>query len=94
MVWQARSCGQAGARSSRARVHHERVHGRKLQAGYVRHLKTWKGITSGLGGSVDVSLLPPELAPRYSGRLAPGFGVFLMVRPSLQTMKAHHGVSP
>jgi hypothetical protein len=54
----------------------------KLQVGFVRHLKPWNGLLPGLGASVDVSMLPPELAPRYGGRLAPGFGLFLAIRPS------------
>jgi hypothetical protein len=33
-----------------------------------------------------VSLLPSELAPRYSGRAAPGFGVFVVVRPPRHDM--------
>ena len=54
----------------------------KLQVGYVRHLKPWHGLLPGLGASVDVSMLPPELAPRYGGSLAPGFGLFLAIKPS------------
>lgn len=39
----------------------------KVQAGYVRHLKPWNGLTPGIGGSVSMSLVPPLLAPRYGG---------------------------
>jgi hypothetical protein len=52
----------------------------KFQAGYVRYFSNWHGVI-GLGGTISLSLLPPELAPRYQGRVAPGFGVFLHVRP-------------
>ena len=58
----------------------------KLQAGYVRELKSWSAATAGIGGMVSVSIVPPELAPRYGGRLAPGFGVFLNLRPSRHVM--------
>jgi hypothetical protein len=54
----------------------------KLQAGYVRVLGSWKGLTLGIGGTVSTSLLPPELAPRYEGRVAPGFGMFVTLRPA------------
>jgi hypothetical protein len=58
----------------------------KIQVGYVRHLRPWRGLTSGIGGTVAASLLPPELGPRYSGRVAPAFGVFLNLRPSRHPM--------
>jgi hypothetical protein len=54
----------------------------KLQGGYVRHLKPWKGLQTGIGATGSASLLPPELAPHYNGRVAPGFGVFVTVRPA------------
>ncbi|HEY1303858.1 MAG TPA: hypothetical protein VGF24_09945 [Vicinamibacterales bacterium] len=53
----------------------------KLQGGYMRSLTTWAGIATGVGGSVSVSLVPPELAPRYDGRVAPGFSVFVNLQP-------------
>src|SRR6188508_2411350 len=53
----------------------------KMQGGYARQFKPWKGLTAGVGGSVSLSLVPPELAPRYGGRVAPGFAVFASVRP-------------
>jgi hypothetical protein len=56
----------------------------KLQAGYMRRLKPWKGIAAGLGGSVTAALVPEALAPRYNGRVAPGFGVFFNLRPTRQ----------
>jgi hypothetical protein len=58
----------------------------KLQAGYVRHLKPWKGLLPGVGVSVAASAVPPLLAPRYGGRVAPGFGLFVTVRPSQHPM--------
>jgi hypothetical protein len=53
----------------------------KLQAGYTRSWPVWKGLTAGLGATVTASLLPPELAPRYSGRVAPALGVFFRLHP-------------
>jgi hypothetical protein len=58
----------------------------KLQGGYVRHLRPWKGMVPGIGGTASVSLVPPELASRYDGRVAPGFGVFFSVRPARHVM--------
>lgn len=58
----------------------------KLEAGYVRHLKAWHAMTPGIGGVVSANFLPQELAPRYSGRVAPGFGVFLTIRPARHVM--------
>lgn len=58
----------------------------KLQVGYVRHWRATKGWVPGIGGTVALSLLPPELAPRYSGRVARGVGVFLSLRPARHAM--------
>jgi hypothetical protein len=58
----------------------------KLQAGYVRYFGAWKGIVPGIGGTASASFVPPALAVRYSGRVAPGFGVFFTVRPSRHAM--------
>jgi hypothetical protein len=53
----------------------------KLQIGYERELALWKGLTPALGGTASASLLPSELGPRYSGRVAPSVGVFFSLRP-------------
>ena len=58
----------------------------KLQAGYVLQFKPWKGLQSGVGGTVSASLVPSELSSRYYGRVAPGFGVFLTIHPSRHVM--------
>ncbi|MFL6280539.1 MAG: hypothetical protein ACJ731_10540 [Vicinamibacterales bacterium] len=58
----------------------------KIQGGYVRQFKPWKGLTTGLGGSVSLSIVPPELAPRYGGRVAPGVAVFATIRPPRHAM--------
>jgi hypothetical protein len=58
----------------------------KLQAGYLRHVATWKGLTAGLGGTAALSLVPDELASRYGGQAAASFGVFVNLRPSRHAM--------
>jgi hypothetical protein len=58
----------------------------KLQAGYTRYLRPWKGAVAGIGGTAALSIVPPEIAPLYSGRVAPGLGVFLTVRASRHVM--------
>jgi len=61
----------------------------KLQAGYVRNVAAWHGVVAGIGGTFSVALPGPTLAPRYGGRAAPGFGVFLMIRAPRHEMHVH-----
>jgi hypothetical protein len=58
----------------------------KLQAGYVRHFPATKGLVPGIGGTMALSLLAPELAPHYSGRVAPTFGVFFSLQAAKHEM--------
>jgi len=58
----------------------------KLEAGYARYLRSWKGLTPGFGGTVSASLLPQDLASRYDGRVAWGLGVFVTLRPARHAM--------
>ena len=58
----------------------------KVQAGYVRALKPWRGLAYGIGGTISVSVVPPELGPRYDGRVRPSIGVFLVVKPPRHEM--------
>jgi hypothetical protein len=58
----------------------------KLQAGYVRHFRTTKGLVPGIGGTAALSLLAPQLAPYYSGRAMPTFGVFFSLQASKHAM--------
>ena len=58
----------------------------KLQAGYVRELKPWRGLKVGFGGTASMSIVPQDLASRYDGRVAPGFGVFVSLRPARHVM--------
>jgi hypothetical protein len=54
----------------------------KLQAGYVRHLRRWRGLVPGIGATLTASLLPPALTPHYGGRVVPGIGLFAVIVPS------------
>ena len=58
----------------------------KLQVGYVWHPWSGRAVVPGVGASVALSVLPPELAPHYFGRVAPSVTVFLSVRPARHVM--------
>jgi hypothetical protein len=53
----------------------------KIEGGYTRRIARWKGMNFGAGGVVSAAIVPPELESRYFGSVAPGFGVYLRVRP-------------
>jgi hypothetical protein len=53
----------------------------KLQGGYLRNLSTWKGLKAGAGVSVSAGIVPDPLKVMYGGRVNPGFGVFVNLRP-------------
>ena len=58
----------------------------KLQMGYLRHFPSLKGLVPGVGVTAAVSLVPTAFAPRYGGRAAPSYGVFVNVRPARHAM--------
>lgn len=58
----------------------------KIVGGYTRHFRPWKGLLPGIGAAGMLSVVPSPLAPRYRGRIAPGFGVFATVRPAEHRM--------
>ena len=58
----------------------------RVQMGYVRHLPVAKGLVPGIGSSVSLSVLSTALAPRYFGRVAPGFAVFFSIRAARHQM--------
>jgi hypothetical protein len=58
----------------------------KLQAGYERAFKGWRGLVPGVGGSASVIIVPSELESRYSGRFSPGYVVFVSLRPRSHVM--------
>ena len=53
----------------------------KLQGGYELTLPAWRGLVTGFGATFSASFVPEPLAVRYEGRVAPGFGVFVSLRP-------------
>lgn len=58
----------------------------KLQGGYTRYFATWKGLKAGLGASASMGFVPNTLGSMYGGRVNPGAGVFLTVRPAVMRM--------
>ena len=53
----------------------------KAQVGYLHQFPIIKGWAPGVGGHLNISILPALLAPRYNGRIAPGLGVFANLTP-------------
>ncbi|MBI4266726.1 MAG: hypothetical protein HY657_20355 [Acidobacteria bacterium] len=60
----------------------------RIQAGYVRYFTARSGLQPGVGGSVSWSVVPQALEARYGGRVVPGFGLFLTIRPAAHVMAA------
>lgn len=58
----------------------------KVQAGYVRHLKGIKGLVPGVGAAAALNFVSRELAPRYSGRVAPGLNIFFTLQAARHQM--------
>jgi hypothetical protein len=58
----------------------------KLQGGYLRSFGAWRGVVPGIGGTAAISLIPPALAPRYAGRVAPSVGVYVSLRAARHQM--------
>lgn len=54
----------------------------KLHAGYTRYLARWNGLTPGLGAAVSAGIVPRRLVTAYGGRVTPGVGVYLTLRPA------------
>jgi YHS domain-containing protein len=59
----------------------------RAQGGYVRYLSARRGFQPGFGLSVSASIVPAALEARYGGRVVPGFGIFLTVRPAAHEMR-------
>jgi YHS domain-containing protein len=57
----------------------------KIQGGYTRYLAPRHGLTSGFGGSLSASFVPPDLQPRYGG-VGIGVGLFVTLRPAPHEM--------
>jgi hypothetical protein len=58
----------------------------KVQGGYVRYLRATRGLQPGFGGTVALSLLPPELESRYRGRTVASFGAFFTLQAARHEM--------
>jgi len=60
----------------------------RIQGGYVRYLNARRGLQPGIGLTLSVSIVPAALEARYGGRVVPGLGVFLTLRPAAHVMGA------
>ena len=60
----------------------------KLQGGYTRYLRAWKGVKPGLGVSASAGFVPRSLEAAYGSRVNPGIGVFFTIRPAAMRMSA------
>jgi hypothetical protein len=58
----------------------------KLQGGYTRYFRAWRGLAPGLGAAVSTGIVPRALAPVYGGRFNGGFSVYLTLRPAAMRM--------
>jgi hypothetical protein len=58
----------------------------KLQAGYVRTFRAWKGLVPGVGSSVTLNFVPKALEVQYDGRVRTGVAVFFSLRPARHAM--------
>jgi hypothetical protein len=67
----------------------------KLQGGYTRYLRAWKGVRPGIGAALSAGFVPDRLEAAYGSRAVAGFGVFVTVRPAAMMMHTeHHAGSP
>jgi YHS domain-containing protein len=58
----------------------------KVQGGYTRYFNIWRSLKAGIGFTASAGLVPADLEADYGGRVNPGFGAFLTVRPAAITM--------
>ena len=58
----------------------------KLQGGYVRYLKPWRGLQPGFGGGLSAGIVPSALESAYGSRVNFGIAVFATLRPSSHGM--------
>ena len=54
----------------------------KLQGGYTHYFPAWRALQGGVGVSASASFVPQSLVAEYGGRVTPGYGVFLTLRPA------------
>lgn len=58
----------------------------KLQGGYTRYLPGWRAMKAGVGVTASAGFVPRALESVYGGRINPGFGVFVTLRPAVMAM--------
>jgi hypothetical protein len=58
----------------------------KLQGGYTRYLREWKGWTPGIGGAVSASVVPSSLETVYGGGMNAGAAVFFTLHPAAMVL--------
>ena len=58
----------------------------KMEGGFARSLPQRFGFVPSVGAVVMLSVTPTLLSPYYRGRLIPGFGIFLNLRPPAHSM--------
>jgi hypothetical protein len=63
----------------------------KLQGGYTRYFRGWRGLRPGAGATVSAAFVPQGLEPIYGRRVNPGAAVFVTLRPAAMTMTMHMG---
>jgi hypothetical protein len=63
-------------------VNHDIVESVKLQGGFTHYFRSYAGLTPGAGATAQLSIVPRDLETIYGGRMNPGFGVYLTLRPA------------
>ncbi len=58
----------------------------KMQGGYTRYFKAWRGLQAGVGGVLSAGLVPETLKATYGGRVNGGAGIFVTLRPAAMLM--------
>ncbi len=58
----------------------------KVQGGYTRYVRGWRGFKPGVGGVLSAGFVPDALKTTYGRRVNMGFGVFFTLRPAAMMM--------
>jgi hypothetical protein len=58
----------------------------KLQGGFTRYVRSYAGMMFGAGAEAQLSLVPRTLEQVYGGRVNPGVGIYVTVRPAAHKM--------
>ena len=54
----------------------------KIQGGYTRYLRPWRGFQPGVGAGIALAAVPGTLKTTYGNRANTGFAVYLTLRPA------------